>query len=100
MITKFKTPLTNLFSLLLASSIGAGTATAQNLAGDMALSTVLIDGENWEMVAEGHQFTDAACSDAQENFYFSDVSRGSKVFRIDTAGKISAFLTNAPKVSG
>src|SRR5437667_8104652 len=47
---------------------------AQNLAGDMALSLVLIDGEKWQVVASGYQFTDAACADADGNFYFTDVA--------------------------
>src|SRR4051794_4361744 len=55
---------------------------AQNLAGDMALSLVLIDGEGWEMVAGGYQFTDAPCADSDGNFYFSDVAKGTNIFKV------------------
>src|ERR1051325_7088822 len=76
------------------------TARSQNLAGDMALSLVLIDGEGWELVASGYQFTDAPCSDAEGNFYFTDVAKGTNIFKVGTDGKVAPFVANAPKVSG
>src|SRR5258705_7244383 len=66
----------------------------------MALSKVLIEGEDWQMVTQGYQFTDAPCADAEGNFYFTDVSKGTNVFRISPDGKVSAFLSDAPRVSG
>jgi gluconolactonase len=80
------------FCLLLA----AGALFGQ----DLPLSGVLIDGENWQVVAEGYGFTDAACTDAEGNFYFSDVSKGQSIFKIDKEGKVSDFIKNAPKISG
>ena len=74
--------------------------TAQNLAGDMALSKVLIEGEDWQMVAEGFGFTDAACTDAEGNFYFMDLGKGTAIQKISTAGQVSAFLEGVPKCSG
>jgi len=73
---------------------------AQNLAGDMALSLVLIDGEGWEVVASGYQFTDAPCADADGNFYFTDVAKGTNIFKVGADGKVMPFIANAPKVSG
>src|SRR5438876_2913181 len=78
----------------------AQVCPAQNLAGDMALSLVLIEGQNWEMAAEGYQFTDAACSDAQGNFYFTDVAKGAAINKISPEGKVSVFIENTPKISG
>src|SRR4051812_482472 len=75
-------------------------ARAQNLAGDMALALVLIDGEKWEEVASGYQFTDAACADADGNFYFTDVAKGTNIFKVGPDGKVIAIISNAPKVSG
>src|SRR6266568_3478294 len=69
------------------------------LAQDMALSQVLIDGEDWQLVAEGLAFTDAACSDAAGNFYFSDLPRGT-IHRVGLDGKDTAFIENGPKISG
>jgi len=73
---------------------------ALSRAQDMALADVLIDGEGWQLVAEGYQFTDGACADAGGNFYFTDVSKGTTVNKISPDGKISAFIENAPKISG
>ena len=73
---------------------------AQNLAGDMALSLVLMDGEGWEVVASGYQFTDAPCSDADGNFYFTDVAKGTNIFKVGTDGKVVPFIDNTPKISG
>jgi enterochelin esterase family protein len=73
---------------------------AQNLAGDMALSKVLIEGEDWQLVAEGFGFTDAACSDADGNFYFMDLGKGTAIQKITPDGKVSAFIEGAPKCSG
>jgi pyruvate kinase len=72
---------------------------AQNLAGDEALSKVLIAGEDWQLVGEGYGFTDAACADAGGNFYFSDL-RKNVIHRVSPDGKVSAFLENGPSISG
>jgi len=74
--------------------------SAQNLAGDMALSLILIDGQDWELVSQGYQFTDAACTDAEGNFYFTDVAKGTNIFKVGHDGKVTSWMENAPKVSG
>jgi len=78
----------------------ASPAPAQNLAGDEALSKVLLDGEDWHLVAEGLGFTDGACADADGNFYFMDLGKGSGISRISPEGKVTEFLANTPKCSG
>ena len=89
--------LVALFGFLL----GAGSSLpAQNFPGDMALSLVLIDGEEWQLVAEGYQFTDAACGDAEGNFYFADVARGNSINKVSLDGKVTAFVENTPRISG
>ena len=47
--------------------------TAGKLPGDMTLLRQLIPGENWTVVADQLGFADAPCSDADGNFYFSDM---------------------------
>jgi len=64
-----------------------------------ALPGILVPGEDWQLVGEGYAFTDAACADAQGNFYFADLPKGA-IHRVDPAGKVSVFLENGPKVSG
>src|SRR5436190_17776658 len=99
-----RTPLMNKHSLIIplfaALAALAVTASAQNLAGDEALSKVLIDGEEWQLVAEGLGFTDAACSDAEGNFYFFDLGKGTGTRKITPDGKVSIFIDNTPKCSG
>lgn len=72
---------------------------AQNLAGDEALSKVLIDGKPWQEVASGFGMTDGACSDAQGNLYFADLPKAT-IHKVGVDGKVSAFLENGPKISG
>lgn len=61
---------------------------------------VLIEGEDWQQVADGYQFTDAACSDREGNFYFTDVAKGTTINKIGADGKIAAFLSDMPRISG
>src|SRR5689334_7264891 len=78
----------------------ASQISAQNLAGDEALSKVLIDGQDWQLVAEGFGFTDGACADAEGNFYFMDLGKGKAIQKIAPDGKVTDFIASAPKCSG
>ena len=80
-------------ALFLATSI-----FGQNLAGDEALSKVLLAGEGWQEVASGFGFTDGACGDSEGNFYFSDLSKG-VVYKVNPDGKVAPFLEQGPKIS-
>ena len=51
----------------------ASTAAAQDLAVDMTLHRLLIDGEGWKPVAEDLGFADGPCTDESGNFYYSDM---------------------------
>ena len=75
----------------------SNSALAQNLAGDEALSKVLIEGEGWQLVAEGFGFTDAACADSEGNFYFFDLGKGTGIRWIGSDGKVATFIANSPK---
>lgn len=70
------------------------------LAQDMPLSQVLIDGEGWQVVSEGHGFTDGLCSDAEGNLYFSDVRSGQVIYKVGLDGKVSEFVKDAAGISG
>jgi enterochelin esterase-like enzyme/sugar lactone lactonase YvrE len=59
--------------------------TKGDLAVDMTLHRLLIDGEGWQPAVEGLTFADAACSDAAGTFYFSDV-RATGIFRLNADG--------------
>ena len=93
---------TLLRTILLATTLAAFSSGthAQNLAGDEALSKVLIDGEGWQMLAENLGFTDGACADADGNFYFFDLGKGVGIQKISAEGKVSTFIDATPKCSG
>lgn len=65
----------------------AAAAVAQDLGGDLTLHRLLIDGETWQPVAEGLAFADGPTTDAEGNFYFSDM-RGDAagIYRISPSG--------------
>ena len=60
--------------------------TRGDLAVDMTLHRLLIDGEGWQPVVEGLGFGDAACTDAAGNFYYSDVRGAPGIFRLGADG--------------
>lgn len=73
--------------------------TKGNLQGDEALVKVLPSDSSWEIAGEGYGFTDAACADANGNFYFSDLPKGT-LYRIAPGAKPVPWLENGPKISG
>ena len=84
----------------IASLFSPALLPAQNLGGDEALSKVLIDREDWQLIAEGFGFTDGACADAEGNFYFFDLGKGTAIQKVSPDGTISDFIKDAPKCSG
>ena len=73
--------------------------TKDNLGGDEALSKVLPNDGDWELVGEGYGFTDAACSDSEGNFYFSDLPKG-VLYKVGTDGKPAPWFEKKIKISG
>ena len=60
-------------TLALALLLATAAVRAQDLGGDLTLHRLLIDGENWTLVADGLGFADGPCTDADGNFFFSDL---------------------------
>ncbi len=56
-----------------------------DLGGDMTLHRLLIDGEDWQLVAENLGFADGPTTDAEGNFYFSDM-KAPGIFQIAKNG--------------
>jgi sugar lactone lactonase YvrE/enterochelin esterase-like enzyme len=73
--------------------------TKDNLKGDDALVKILPPEGGWELVMDGLGFTDAACSDAEGNFYFSDLGHA-KLYKVGEDGKAVAWFEGNPKISG
>ena len=70
------------------------TARGQDLAGDLTLHRLLIDGESWQLVVEGLGFADGPCTDADGNFYFSDL-KGNAIFKIGADGAKTTLIEEA-----
>lgn len=57
-------------------------------------------GEDWELVSEGHTFTEGPAVAPNGDVYFTDVREG-KIFRVDAAtGRPSLFLDNSGLTNG
>ncbi len=83
-------------TLLVAIVVWASALPAQ----DMALSGVLIDGEDWQLVAEGFKFTEGPAVDAEGNVFFTDIPH-SRIHKIDAGtGKVSLFAENTGGANG
>ena len=62
--------------------------TKGDLGGDMTLHRLLIEGEGWQPLVEGLTFCDGPMSDAEGNFYFSDMrGNGAGIYKISPDGK-------------
>ncbi len=66
---------------------------------DMPLSGLLMEGEGWQLVAEGFQFTEGPAADAAGNLFFTDVPR-STIHKIDLDGKVTVFAENTSNTNG
>ena len=63
------------------------------------LSQILVEGEDWKLVAEGYQFTEGPAADRDGNVFFVDVP-ASKIFRFDAqTGNVTTFADNTGKAS-
>jgi sugar lactone lactonase YvrE len=63
------------------------------------LADLLIDGQNWELVAEGFAFTEGPAPDLTGTLYFTDTFR-SKIYRLDPAGKAEVFVDQSYGTNG
>ncbi len=84
-------------ALLFAALLG-GLTSAQDYPQDMPLSRVLIDGEGWQVLAEGLQYASGPAVDREGNVYFCDMP-ASKIHKIDPAGKVTLFAENTAQTS-
>lgn len=77
--------------LVLSFALCALAARAQDLGGDLTLHRLLIEGEDWQLVADKIGFADGPCSDAEGNFFYSDM-KANTVFKIALDGTKSSVV--------
>lgn len=63
------------------------------------LTDILIPGEAWQLVSEGHRFTEGPVANAKGEVFFTD-GANNKIFKVGLDGKISEFITNSNRGSG
>lgn len=84
---------------LVAACLLFGTVSSAVVAQDMPLSQVLIDGEGWQLMADGYKFTEGPAVDKDGTIYFVDVP-ASLIFKIGTDGKPAVWAKDTGKASG
>ncbi|MCA9151772.1 MAG: SMP-30/gluconolactonase/LRE family protein, partial [Planctomycetales bacterium] len=60
---------------------------------------LLIPGEEWQLVSEGHKFTEGPAVNDQGELFFTDIPNG-KIHKVDVAGNVSVFAPDSPGVNG
>jgi len=86
-----------IFTLLLIA-LCANTGR-RAVAQDMPLTQVLIDGEDWKLLADRFKFTEGPAADAQGNVFFTDIPNN-RIHRIDLEGKVTVFAEETAKTNG
>jgi gluconolactonase len=62
-------------------------------------SDILLDGEDWKLVAEGFKFTEGPAWDGKGNLYFTDVG-ANRIHKVDANGKLSVFVEASDGANG
>src|SRR6267143_1533481 len=71
---------------------GAPTANA-------TLASILIPGEGWQLVSEGHKFVEGPATNAKGEVFFNDVTN-SKTYRIGLDNKVTEFIADSKRGNG
>ena len=60
---------------------------------------ILIPGQDWQLVSEGHRFTEGPAVNAQGEIFFTDIP-ADRIHKIDQDGNVSVFAENTNKANG
>jgi gluconolactonase len=63
------------------------------------LDALLIPGEGWKLVSEGHRFTEGPAVNAKGEVFFTD-GANSKIHKIGLDGKVTEFIADTKRASG
>jgi len=63
------------------------------------LSDILIPGQDWELVAQGYQFTGGTATNSSGEVFYQDIPN-SKTYKVSTDGKLSVLPIVSKKASG
>src|SRR6266481_4832258 len=63
------------------------------------LSAILVPGEGWQLVSEGHKFVEGPAVNAKGEVFFNDVTN-SKTYKIGLDNKVTEFIADSKKGHG
>jgi sugar lactone lactonase YvrE len=63
------------------------------------LASILIPGEDWQLVSEGHKLVDGPAANAKGEVFFDDVTN-SKTYKIGLDNKVTEFIADSKKGLG
>lgn len=67
--------------------------------GSEAFQKLLIPGEEWQLVSDGHKFLEGPATNAKGELFFNDIPE-SKTYRLNAAGKVEPFVEESGKGNG
>lgn len=62
-------------------------------------TNILIPGEDWQQVSEGHRFTEGPAVNEKGEIFFTDIPEN-RIFKIDVDGKVSEFAKETGNANG
>lgn len=62
-------------------------------------TNIVIPGEDWQLVSEGHRFTEGPAVNANGEVFFTDIPNG-RIHKVDKEGEVTVFAENSPGVNG
>jgi gluconolactonase len=71
-----------------------GGPTANN-----TLASILIPGEGWQLVSEGHKFVEGPAANAKGEVFFNDVT-ANKTYKISLDNKVTEFIADSKRGNG
>jgi len=72
---------------------------AKPTGGSQALAAIIDPASDWEIVSQGHRFTEGAAVDRDGNVFFVDIP-GNRIYRVGADGKTAVFREDSGGASG
>src|SRR5262245_74412 len=66
---------------------------------DMSVSNVLIEGQGWQLIADGFKFTEGPAVDAEGQVYFTDIPNN-RIHKIGLDDKVTVFAESTAATNG
>jgi len=63
------------------------------------LSAILVPGEGWQLVSEGHKFVEGPAANAKGEVFFNDVTN-SKTYKIGLDNRVTEFIADSKRGNG